>query len=285
MDYKKLNSLICLLDDPDKQVNTIASDCLIEEGETIISFLENAILKTTDQVVEERIKSIIKQINVKLIKGELNKWVRDGAENLIEGAALIAKIKYFDIEITRIKELISLISRDIWLEINSKQTTIEKIRIFNQIILEKYSFRGNNSNYSDPHNFYINKVVESKIGSPIILAIIYISIGRRLSLPVFGINLPGNFIIAFQDTTNIKESLISNSSFIYTNPFNSGRIFKKDEIDKYIKQHNLDKKDEYYQPCNNLGIIKQLIKDLKYIYSKESNSIDVDSLNRLEEVL
>lgn len=286
MNTSKLKSLVSLLDDNEIEVYSAASDFLINEGQSIIPFLEECLEEGYDYIFQERIDFIIKQINLNAIKNKLSDWVKNGGDDLLEGAFLIAYSQFNDIKLEQFKEIIDNICRDIWLELNSKLEITEKIRIFNHIIIDKYGYNGNKTDYLDPSNFYINKVLETHKGSPIILSIIYIIIAKQLSVPIYGVNLPGNFILTYLDEAKIEYYNKKEPKY-YINPFNSGRIFKKDEIDNYLNQQKLEVKPEYYNPCSNITIIRQLISDLKFVYKRgiHSNDTNVDRLDILEEVL
>ncbi|MFC2137586.1 transglutaminase-like domain-containing protein [Bacteroidota bacterium] len=282
MDLSVFNSLINLLDDKDEEVYSVTSNYLIGQGEIIIPKLEEIQKSSFNELVQIRIEFIVQQIYLSRIKRELGDWVRRGGVNIIEGAVLVAKTKFHQLDSSEIIEQVNLMSRDVWLEVDDNKSVFDKIKVLNQIILDHYGFTGNKSNFIDPYNFFINKSFETKRCSPIIMGIIYIAVAQRLSIPLYGVNLPGNFILAIQ---NKNEFLNDPSSYIYVNPFNNGRIFKKEEIDKYINQHNLEKLPDFYFPCDNASIIKQLISDLKFIYKKTKDTGNIDCLNVLEEVL
>jgi len=282
MNISVFNSLIKLLDDKDEEVFSVTSNYLIGQGEMIIPKLEEIQRDSSQELMQSRIEYVIQQIYLSGIKKELCDWVRRGGVNIIEGAVLVAKTKFHHLDSSKIIEQINLMSRDVWLEIDDNKSVFDKIKVLNQIIIDQYGFIGNKSNFIDPYNFFINKSFETKKCSPIILAIIYIAVAQRLSIPLYGVNLPGNFILAIQ---NRNEFVNDPSSFIYVNPFNNGRIFKKEEIDKYIQQNNLEKLPDFYYPCDNATIIKQLIFDLKFIYKKNKDMGNIDCLNVLEEVL
>ncbi len=55
-------------------------------------------------------------------------------------------------------------------------------------------FRGNQDDYYDSRNSYLNEVLDRRTGIPITLAIVYIEIGRRAGLDIQGIGFPGHFL-------------------------------------------------------------------------------------------
>jgi regulator of sirC expression with transglutaminase-like and TPR domain len=80
-------------------------------------------------------------------------------------------------------------------------------------LFQELGFHGNEDNYFDPLNSCLNQVLERRTGLPISLSVMYMEIARRLAMPVFGIGLPGHFIVEFDDGNYAT----------YIDPFNGGR--------------------------------------------------------------
>ncbi|KAF5277932.1 hypothetical protein FQR65_LT15898 [Abscondita terminalis] len=93
------------------------------------------------------------------------------------------------------------------------ENIIHKIQ-FDQIKneLQDFGLSGNTANYHDPQNSYLNKVLESKKGNPITLACIYCVIAQRLDIPIYGVNLPKHFVLAYmnEETTWIQSPCFNN---------------------------------------------------------------------------
>ena len=75
-------------------------------------------------------------------------------------------------------------------------------------------FRGNEEDFFDPRNSCLDQVLARRTGIPITLSLLYLEIGRRLSMPVFGVGLPRHFIVQF-DGGNFAG---------YIDPYNGGKI-------------------------------------------------------------
>ena len=56
-------------------------------------------------------------------------------------------------------------------------------------------FRGNDVDYYDPANSYLDQVLERRMGIPITLALVLMEVGRRLGVVVEGLNTPGHFLV------------------------------------------------------------------------------------------
>jgi len=61
-------------------------------------------------------------------------------------------------------------------------------------LFEEEGFEGNADDYYDARNSYLNEVIDRKLGIPITLSVIAMSVGQRAGLDVVGVGLPGHFI-------------------------------------------------------------------------------------------
>ncbi len=66
-------------------------------------------------------------------------------------------------------------------------------------------FSGNTTNHQDPQNSYIGQVLDTKKGNQISLASIYSIIAQKLDIPIYGVNLPQHFILAYLDEDKEKS--------------------------------------------------------------------------------
>src|SRR5690606_38319041 len=155
-----------------------------------------------------------------------------GAKDLIEGACLVARYQYPDLDEKSIYQKMDQLERDIWLEINNNLTAFEKVKIFNHIIFEVHSFTGNKKNYHAPQNSYINNVLDTKRGNPLSLSVIYVALANRLNVPIYGVNLPSHFVVCYLDENNLgalifgaDENTHNSKVLFFINPFSRGTFF------------------------------------------------------------
>jgi len=272
MKKQELNALISLLDDPDEKVFEQVSMKFLSLGQEIIPLLEDAWERSFDTLLQNRIENIIHQIQFDIIKDALKDWSSPENQNLLEGALLIAQYQYPDIDIIKIKKHIDQIKKDVWLELNENLTALEKVKILNHILFDVHNLSGNTTNYHAPQNSYINNVLESKKGNPLLLAIIYTIIAQSLDIPIYGVNLPEHFILCYanMDRMGLSTGTINEESSVlfYINPFSKGNVFGEKEINAFLKQLKLEQIPGFYEPCSNLEIIKRLLRNLISSYEK-----------------
>jgi regulator of sirC expression with transglutaminase-like and TPR domain len=274
----EIKALISLLDDSDKDVYTHIEERLISLGKEVIPILEDAWSGAFDAVMQQRIEHIVHKIQFDTLVEDLKLWIHTGDHDLLAGAILIARYQYPDLDIEKIYEQIANIKKDIWLEINENLTALEIVNVLNHIFFTKYGFSGNTSNYHAPQNSFINVVLESKKGNPLALSIIYEVIAQSLSLPIYGVNLPEHFILAFMDETDLENPDVAKVLF-YINAFSKGTVFGRADIDQFVKRLNLEPESSHYLPCTNRDMIQRMLRNLSNSYSKLGDTDKVDELN------
>ena len=72
---------------------------------------------------------------------------------------------------------------------------LDKLRELNRFFYEDMKFAGNINHYDDPHNSYLNVVMNTRLGIPISLAVLWLELGQSLGLNVSGVSFPGHFLV------------------------------------------------------------------------------------------
>lgn len=131
----------------------------------------------------------------------------------------------------------------------------------------KKSFTGNGDNYYSISNSLLNHVLSSKRGIPITLALVYLSVVQKLKtytqfldtqpLNAWGINFPGHFLVAVNDSKG--EHLID--------PFKGCLITKEDcysiIANLYGRHHEPD--DRYFERADSRQLLRRILENLKAI--------------------
>lgn len=290
MNVKEIDALISLIDDPDISVYTHVRERIVSYGEEIIPRLENFWeINSFGLEFQQRIEDIIHVIQFDAVYKSLERWSREGCSDLFEGALMVARYQYPDLDEADVRDKLSKLRQDIWLELNDELTALEKVKVFNHILFEVHGFRGNKKNYHAAQNSYINSVLETHKGNPLSLSIIYIVLAESLGVPVYGVNLPNHFILAYVDEFNIMQFLESKMNpnaektdiLFYINAFSKGTIVHRNEITSYIEQIKVDSKPEFYNPCDNRTIVLRLINNLIFSYDRLGYPEKVEELKKL----
>ncbi|MFD0793236.1 transglutaminase-like domain-containing protein [Mucilaginibacter litoreus] len=279
----EVNSLIKLLDDPDAEIYNHVHQKLLSYGAAAIQYLENAFGEAFDPIQQERIANLVHEIQLGIIKNDLKLWYQGGAFDLLQGILIINRYQYPDLDEQKVINQIESIKRDIWIQMNNEASPVEQVKLINHILYNIHGFSGNTTNHRDPQNSYISQVLETKKGNQISLAIIYSIIAQKLDIPVYGVNLPQHFILAYVDES--LETEFEGGILFYINAFNKGFIFGRRDVDMFLKQLNLQYDKQFYEPCSNTDIIKRVIRNLISAYEHLGSSEKVDELNELLEIV
>lgn len=288
-DVKSLQALIALMDDPDEEIYTHVRDKLLEYGPEAIQYLESSWEeKDFGLIFQSRIETLIHEIQFEECKRQLSDWYNSPQKDLLRGALIVAKYQYPGLDEKMVYEFIERVRRDCWLELNPNMTAFESVRIINKIFYDQYGFKGNSQNYTSPLNSYLNTVIETKKGNPLSLCILYSIIAQELDLPIYGVNLPNHFILAFMDdhgTGRFLSKANKHGVLFYINAFSRGSLFQKEDIDQFLKGLNLPFSNSHYEPCSNSEIIRRMLTNLVSSFQQVGNLEKVNELIELRGLL
>lgn len=287
-DTTNIEALIHLIDDPDENIFQHVRDRLLQYGPDAIPYLENSWgEKDFGLIFLNRVEQLIHEIQFEHTKKQIALW-QEGEKDLLSGAIVVAKYQYPGLDENHIREFIEEMRRDIWIELSHKQTAFEKVRIFNKIFFGKYRFHGDSKDFHSPLNSYINTVIESRKGNPLSLSILYSVTAQSLGMPIYGVNLPNHFVLAYIDEDGINQftkAENNNGILFYINPFSKGGLFDEGEIHDFLKNLNLPASREYFEPCSNTSIIRRMLTNLISTFQQAGNAEKVKELTELRDIL
>lgn len=279
----EVKSLISLLDDPDQEIYSHVHDKLLSYGSEAIEYLENAFEEAFDPIQQERIANLVHEIQFGMLKSDLQLWYQGGAFDLLQGILIVNRYQYPDLDEQKLINHIEGIKRDIWIQMMNEASPADQVKLINHVFYHLHGFSGNTANHQDPQNSYLSQVLETKKGNQILLASIYSIIAQRLDIPIYGVNLPQHFILAYLDES--QQSEMEGGVLFYINAFNKGLIFGRRDVDMFLKQLNLNFDKQFYEPCSNTDIIKRILRNLISSYEHLSAPDKVNELNELLNML
>ncbi|MEQ8361134.1 MAG: transglutaminase-like domain-containing protein [Cytophagales bacterium] len=272
MKKKEIKALISLLEDDDPVVHTEIMKQIHHLGESAIPYLEEQWENTLDISLQSRIEDVIHKLQFDQLEKRLIDWKDKEQNDLLKGMWLLATYQYPDLSLENVSAKLDQLYYEAWSNFKEDLQPMDKVRILNHVIFNKFKFSANTRSFHSPANSMINQVLESRKGNPISLCVVYMLLGQRLKMPLYGVNLPNLFILIH------KEEEFS----FYINVFNKGLIFSKDDIDHYLDQLKMEPVDAFYEPCSNLAIIQRVLRNLMVSFKKTG---DLDKLEEVEQLL
>ena len=176
---------------------------------------------------------------------------------------VIAADHYPQLDIAACVRRIDLLAEGARERIGRVQNPARVIAILNAYLFDEQGFRGNEEDYYNPSNSFLNKVLDARSGLPITLSIIYVAVAQRLGLPVCGVGLPLHFIVRCDTDSGRDEDAI------LIDPFYGGEILTPASCQARL-EHILGRPvafdPAYLQPTPNRLILYRLLNNLKQAY-------------------
>jgi regulator of sirC expression with transglutaminase-like and TPR domain len=138
---------------------------------------------------------------------------------------------------------------------------LDFIKASNELLFDVMQFRGNEQEYYDPRNSCLNSVLMRRLGIPISLSLVYMEVARRLHRTVYGVGLPGHFIVAYEDT----------ESRYWLDPFHRGQLLSFGDLCARAKAAagvDLRSNPAVLSPVTKRQMLVRMLSNLKSIYMR-----------------
>ncbi len=139
-----------------------------------------------------------------------------------------------------------------------------RLTAINRYLFDEVGFAGNDHDYDDPRNSYLNQVLDRKLGIPISLAVVQMEVTRRLGMPLDGVSFPGHFLVR----------LPVDDGILVLDPFNKGRPVSAEELRERASPHLGGQAPDDQQllqilaPASHRAILMRMLRNLKGLYQQ-----------------
>lgn len=252
-------ALLNLLGDEDAAVYEAVREKILSCGEAARIWLRPFALDS-NPVRRRRAQEIIRHFDRQAADNRfLGFCLKQGEDlDLEQGAWLLAQTQFPDINVEAYAALLDNFAGELRQRIAPYTSANPLLTHINEYVFGQLGFTGNEGNYYDPDNSYLNRVLDRRTGNPINLCLVYLLLARRLRLPVSGIGLPGHFLCRYQST----------SDELFIDPFNRGKLLTKGDCVHYLVRANYDLKDEYLSPVSPRRMLARICGNLHQIYGR-----------------
>ncbi len=192
----------------------------------------------------------------------VSEWIsfsKNSKHNLIEKSLKLAQIlEYYDLDIPKYIEKINEIGNSLKLKISDVKNSTYLISMLNEHIFEKYGFQGDDEDYYDPRNNFLNAVIDKKTGIPITLSIIYSEVAKHIGLDLGIVGFPGHVVVKYEE-----EMIID--------PFYRGRLLTINDLEEILYRNFGDGVEfipEYLNTATTDQILTRLLRNLKNAYTQ-----------------
>ena len=270
----EIESLMFLLEDPDPFVQEQVQLRFMELGDRAVPLLDQIRVHTNDKEEKKRAKDVLHKLTFSTLKGDFAELLLEGVGNraqLERAAITLARFGHPTLRESEYVKILDHFADMIRPSLRYKRSEREKMRILMKFIFEDLNFRGDNKDYHNPANGFIDQVIERRKGLPISLSLVAMFIARRLQLPVFGVNMPIHFMLAFVGEK--EEQLID--------PYDQGAEVSYDQCYFFLKKNNVTPKPEHFKMASDIDILARCIRNLMHSYERNEEHDQVQELKSL----
>ncbi len=130
-----------------------------------------------------------------------------------------------------------------------------------RFLFHEIGFHGNQKEYDDPRNSYLNDVLDRCTGIPITLSVVLMSVGQQLGMPLVGLGLPGHFVV----------QCLGPEPALILDPFHGGRRLSLDACEALVARVTgtaIHLNPGTLQPVPPGLLLQRMLNNLRAIYLK-----------------
>jgi len=182
--------------------------------------------------------------------------------DLGQAALLIAEPEYPDLDVAYYVALLDKVGDEARRRIAGGPggAPSNPARRLGRLLYEEIGFEGNEREYYDPRNSFLNQVIDRKTGIPVTLAVVYMEVARRAGIDARGIGFPGHFLVQVPDPASGDKTIVD--------PF-TGKVLGDAELRSLLQRATGEKKElspALLEPIPRRQILMRMLNNLRAIY-------------------
>lgn len=249
---RRREALLSLLGDEDPQTVALVKAQLAAGGPSMLSELRQ-LEELAGPVASFHVRDVIAEIQERGAEVTFMQMCRHFGDdgNLEEAAWQLATVLMPGEDLTNARALLDTWGAEVRHRLAKAETPLDRVETLAEYLNLDLRLRGNDDDYYNVRNSLLPAVIESRLGIPISLALIYLLVGQRAGLPIDGIGLPGHFIVRHED--------------IFFDPFHGGRRVGLDECRALLEQQNLTLLPQHLAPATPKQMLIRMLTNLYFI--------------------
>jgi regulator of sirC expression with transglutaminase-like and TPR domain len=264
-------ALVKLLADEDPTVYHTIRQRILDCGPSASGWLQPHLL-SGEPLLRRRVQSIVEHLARRTADDRFLTFCLSQGEDLDleRGVWMLAQTRYPDINVAAYQALLDSYAADLEDRLEAGSKPRETLEHVNRYLFGELGFQGNELNYYEADNSYLNRVLDRRTGNPISLCLLFVLIARRLRLPLTGIGMPGHFLCRYQSPT--EE--------IYIDAFNQGRLLSKADCIRYLVQTSQGFQAGFLAPAPPRRILLRICSNLHQIHQQLKQPDEAERFKR-----
>ena len=261
LDPRRIDALIRLLGDDDVKIRSVAWNHLVESGEAVLPLIEVAERESTDPKVRVQARRYRTESQRRQALATWVEFCRSERLDLETGSLLIAQSEYPDLEPTALSTQLDRYADGLRHRLQHLRTVGEAVQKIGRFLFREEGFQGNSQDYYNPDNSYLNRVLERRQGIPITLAVVFLLLGRRLSVQLRGVNMPRHFLLKYRDP----------GGDAFVDCFHDGAILSPRDCVAFLKESGLPFREDYLRGIPDRSVLRRMLGNLLRIYIDQND--------------
>jgi regulator of sirC expression with transglutaminase-like and TPR domain len=265
------SALVKLLGDEDTAIYQVIRGKIISCGTEAVQWVRPHTL-SSDPLLRRRAQEIVQHFARQEADNRFVGFCLSHGEDLDleDGCWLLARTQYPDINMAAYRALLDSFAEDLRERLRSLTAPTGMLGAINDYMFGDLGFSGNQENYYDPDNSYLNRVVDRRTGNAVSLCTLYWLLARRLRLPLVGIGIPGHFLCRYQSS---KEA-------IFIDVFSRGRLLTRAECVRHLQQSSHGFQESYLHPTSPRRTLWRVCSNLRHSYTHMDCEAETDRIQR-----
>lgn len=270
---QSLKALLSLIDEPDPNIYMKIADSVLAFGAIAIPLLKEELENTFDPTLRKRLRNLVQQIRFKGIMSAFQRWYAAESHDLIQFLKIVARFHNPEIKHVELERRLLALKKDIWLELSQNLTSLESIGLVNHILFNVRKFKPATAGTSKAENLFLDQFLANKTIHPMMLGAFYLGICQRLTLPVYFVDLPDNFLVAFTKLPVGGKESRNIEPLFYINPLMEGVAFEKSQIEEFLELNNIKPEPQFFTPHENLAVAIKLLRIVQQYYKTRNDEL------------
>jgi regulator of sirC expression with transglutaminase-like and TPR domain len=181
--------------------------------------------------------------------------------DVVEAAAWVAAEEYPDLDVERLLGRVRLISGEGARRADGLSNPFARLDALRAYLFDELRFRGNEAEYNDPRNSFLNEVLDRRLGNPLTLSLLLLDAASAAGFETRGVGLPGHFV------TRVTYA----GRTLFVDPYHGGRVISEDDCRQLVARTtgrpSLFRRS-LLEGTDERAMLTRLLLNLKYIYVK-----------------
>ncbi len=184
--------------------------------------------------------------------------------DVLKVALEISRDAYPDLDFHHTFEWVTRRGEELAESLRHAATEKDMLQAVGRCLAGTHGLHGDREAFSRPESSYVHRVIETGVGIPISLSMVYVAVAQQAGIELLGVASPMHFLVRFE----------GESSPWFVDAFNQGRILRYNRCLDWLQRMTelpFDEIEPMMEPARPRDIVIRLLNNLKSVYVQQDN--------------